>query len=78
VGDYGMLSFLCGQDVQEESEADRFKRKKNSQFTPFKKCQVNLLLQINVIIIIMQRLTRHVSIIRMTTRRRMIMYRLSI
>jgi len=37
VGDYGMLSFLCGQDVQEESEADRFKRKKNSQFTPFKK-----------------------------------------
>ena len=45
-----MLSFLCGQDVQEESEADRFKRKKNSQFTPFKKCQVNLLLQINIII----------------------------
>ena len=74
-----MLSFLCGQDVQEESEADRFKRKKNSQFTPFKKCQVNLLLQINVInIIIMQRLTRHVSIIRMTNRRRVIMYRLSI
>ena len=74
-----MLSFLCGQDVQEESEADRFKRKKNSQFTPFKKCQVNLLLQINVIIIIiMQRLTRHVSIIMMRNRRRMIMYRLSI
>jgi len=37
VTDYGMLSFLCGQDFQ-ESEADQYKRKKSHSALSYLEC----------------------------------------